>query len=69
MHPAVKGQNFWWEFSEVKISGGPEFPSPGRNFCPKAGISALSEPRNFRPLAGISEVSHLQRTDFELAYK
>jgi hypothetical protein len=55
VHPAVKGRNFWPEFSEMKISG--------------AEISALSEPQNFRPLAGISGVSRLQWTDFELAYK
>jgi hypothetical protein len=67
VQPAVMGQNFWPEFSEVKIYGGAEIPPPGPEFPPQAGISALSEHRNFRPLAGISGVSQLQRTDFELA--
>jgi hypothetical protein len=39
------GQNFWPEFSEVKISGGPEIPPQGQNFRPQG--------QNFRPQAGI----------------
>jgi hypothetical protein len=44
-----KGPEFMAGIFRIKISRGPEFPAPGQNFRPQAGISALSETPEFLP--------------------